>query len=214
MYIFQPDRYLLQQQIGKASFYVRGKTLDVGAGTSDRYSKKFETTEYIRLDMTPSPGVDIVGSIYAIPMMNDSVDTVVCTQVLEHVTRPNDAAKEIFRVLRTGGYAIVTVPQMNELHEEPNDYFRYTNYGLVSLFETAGFHVVEINQRGGYYAMLAQIRIRHLIDRYRLYHRPFFGRIMGKLIALYGKSMLVLDRMATSTASKKHTIGWCVVLRK
>lgn len=214
MYLFQPDRYLLKKQVHDVAHYVRGRVLDVGAGTSDRYSGSFAFDEYVRMEVMDGPGIDVVGTAYEIPLPASSFDTVVSTQVFEHLASPEVAAKECARVLKPGGHILITVPQMNELHEEPHDYFRYTSFGLVHLLTTAGFEVVHLEQRGGYYATLAQLRIRHWIDTYRLYDRPLLGRIVGKWCLLYGRFMLFLDVRHRSVASRKHTIGWCIVGRK
>lgn len=195
----------------KVSAYVRGKTLDVGAGNFDRYSASFpQTTEYLRMD---THGADITGSIYEIPFDNNTFDTVVSMQVFEHLARPHEAARELFRVLKPAGYGIITVPQWNELHEEPHDYFRYTKYGLESLFKEAGFKIVQMDHIGGFYSTLAQMRIRFLIDNYKLYERPLLGRIANKLFSLYGRHMIARDKKP-SIANSKHTIGWCVVIQK
>ena len=214
MYIFQPDRYLLEAQIKKVAGYIKGRTLDVGAGTVNRYGADFNTTEYLRLDTSAGPDIDIVGSIYHIPLEENSIDSIVCTQVFEHLAHPTEGMQELYRVLRPGGHAVITVPQMNELHEEPHDYFRYTNFGIETLCVDAGFTVVSMDQRGGYYALVAQLHIRHWIDRYVLYEKPILGRIMGKLILLYGSIMLVRDSRSNKAPDLKHAIGWCVVVRK
>lgn len=214
MYVFQPDRFLLQKQIKAVSHYVHGKVLDVGAGEVDRYGRFFSIKDRVRMDVHPGPNVDVVGSADNIPFDNESFDSVVCTQVFEHLKYPQKSAQEIFRVLKKGGHAVITVPQMNELHEEPHDYFRYTKYGLRVLFGDAGFKIVEENQRGGYYATLAQMRIRHLIGILKLYDRPFWGRVVGKFLMLYGRSMIWLDHKHLFTDDKTQTIGWCFVLKK
>ena len=103
---------------------------------------------------------------------------------------------------------------MNELHEEPYDFFRYTKFGLDCVFSDAGFEVVECLQRGGYFAMLAQIRIRHFIDSYRLYKRPVLGKMVAKCLAVYARIMLWRDKQDMSEAGRKHAIGWCIVVKK
>ena len=211
MYIFQPDRILLKAQVAKVASYVRGKVLDIGAGEYDRYSRLFTYDSYTKTDVVARPGIDLVCSAEKIPVADASYDSIVCTQVFEHLSDPFAAAHEMSRVLKPGGYAVVTVPQMNELHEEPHDYFRYTKYGLQSLFTKAGFTVVEMHQRGGHYATLAQMKIVRWIEKGRLYEHPLLGRVAGKCIWLYGTWMLFLDRKFPSTT---QTIGWCVVLRK
>jgi SAM-dependent methyltransferase len=214
MYIFQPDRYLLQKQIKSVSHYIEGKVLDVGAGEFDRYGKFFRPKERVRMDIAPGQNVDVVGSADKIPFAEGTFDSVICTQVFEHLKYPQKSAAEIFRVLKNGGHAVVTVPQMNELHEEPHDYFRYTKYGLRVLFSDAGFKIIEEHQRGGYYATLSQMRIRHFIGILNLYERPFWGKVLGKVIFLYGRMMIYLDHLHLFHDDRTQTIGWCFVLKK
>jgi SAM-dependent methyltransferase len=214
MYIFQPDRYLLKKQVNKFSKYIKGKVLDVGAGDFGRYEGFFSGEEYLKMDVKRGDNVDMVGSAENIPLPDGSVDSVVCTQVFEHLKYPERSAREIYRVLKTGGHCLVTVPQTNELHEEPHDYFRYTNFGLQSLFEENGFTSVAYDQRGGFFTLVAQLKIRYWIDRYQLYKRPFWGRVMGKFIKLYGLIMMWLDSRDLSKANRKHALGWAFVFKK
>lgn len=214
MYIFQPDRYLLQKQLAEIASSVIGRTLDVGAGTTDRYSGYFNTSEYVRMDVAAGPGIDTVGSIYHIPFPDASFDSVVSTQVFEHLADPFTGARELYRILKAGGRAVVTVPQVAELHEEPYDFFRYTCFGTEAVFAEAGFACVKRLQRGGFLAVRAQTLTRYLIDRFSFYNRPIVGRIAGKLLEIYGRAMLYLDAFDTSVANRKHAIGWCYVFQK
>lgn len=213
-YIFQPDRYLLVKQINKYSHYIKGKVLDVGAGHYSRYEKFFKVEKYVKMDINHSEHVDIVGSVDSIPMDDSSVDSIVCTQVFEHIKYPEKGAKELYRVLKKGGYILLTVPQLNELHEEPHDYFRYTKYGLKNLFEDVGFKIVEMDQRGGFFSSIAQMIIRFLSDYLDLYNRKFLGKIIGKIIYIFGMLSIKLDGIVKNNANKKHAIGWCCILEK
>jgi ubiquinone/menaquinone biosynthesis C-methylase UbiE len=141
MYIFQPDRYLLIKEIKANSQYIVGKTLDVGAGEMDRYGKFFPNAQIVRMDINHRDTVQLVGSADNIPTSDLEFDSIICTQVFEHLSDPWKSATELYRVLKNGGHVLLTVPQMNELHEEPHDYFRYTKYGLKNMFEKAGFNV-------------------------------------------------------------------------
>lgn len=214
MYIFQPDRILLLKQIKKFSKYVNGVVLDAGAGGCSRYKKFFVFDKYIKMDIGHNDNIDITGSVESIPIDDNKIDTVICTQVFEHLKHPQTAAGEIFRVLKKGGYLLLTVPQTNELHEEPNDFFRYTCYGLILIFEEKGFKVMDCQQRGGLFSMTAQIKIRYLIDRFGLYKKPIIGKFFNQFIKIYAILMMWLDRIDKSKANKKHTLGWCVVFKK
>ncbi len=213
-YIFQPDRHILLEQVQKFSHYVKGTCLDVGAGHYNRYGKLFNVQKMIRMDVAHADTVDLVGSVDKIPLEANSVDSIVCTQVFEHIRYPDLGAQEMARVLKKGGYALVTVPQMNELHEEPHDYFRYTSFGLKRIFEDAGFSIVEMNQRGGFFCVISQIFIRYCMDSLHLHQRKILGRVFGKFALIAGKLALKLDSINTSTANRKHAIGWACVIQK
>lgn len=210
MYIFRPNRHLLKQKIQEVSHHIHGKAIDLGAGEIDRYGGYFATTEYVRMEPVPRKGIDTIGSIYQIPFPDDSFDSVVCTQVFEHLAYPTKAVEEIKRILKKDGLALITVPQMSGLHEEPADFFRYTNYGMEALF--GDFEVVEMKRLGGYYATLAELKISFWCDALELHNRPLVGRVAGKIIKWYGHYMIWRD--SSSEASLKHTLGWVAVFKK
>ena len=55
----------------------------------------------------------ILGDIEKLPFKDNSFSTVICTEVLEHLPKPQIAIKEILRVLKTGGVLVGTVPRVN-----------------------------------------------------------------------------------------------------
>lgn len=215
MIIQQPDRILLIEQIRKFAPLLRGDILDIGSGRKRRYENLCTNKSmYKTLDTDPRGEPDIIASAEKIPLPAESVDGVLCTQVLEHLPHPWIAIQEMHRILRPGGYCVVTVPQLNELHEQPHDYYRYTNYGLSILFEDAGFVVEHMDQRGSYYATKAQNEIRQLVNWLRPYDRPLIMLMLAPWTTLKTRIALWKDSIDRREASKRHAIGWCIVARK
>jgi ubiquinone/menaquinone biosynthesis C-methylase UbiE len=62
------------------------------------------------MDIKAGQGIDIVGRAESIPLEDESVDSVVCTQVFEHLNKPFESVIEISRILKVGGYLLLTVP--------------------------------------------------------------------------------------------------------
>lgn len=215
MIITQPDRVILRRQIAEHAGKLTGTLLDVGAGEGTRYRDLFTAAEkYITLEHDMRFKPDLVGSAEAIPSDDASVDSIVCTQVLEHVPHPQKVISESFRVLKPGGKALFTAPQWNELHEEPRDFFRYTCFGFRTMFEEAGFNVIELDQRGKYHAFRAQSRIRYWIDRYKPYDNKLAMWFFGPLSLILTRYALWKDTRDNSEACKKHVIGWAVFVEK
>lgn len=213
MYIYKPYRILLDEQIKKYSSYIKGKILDVGAGSYSHYIDFFKYQEYIKMDAKPGENIDVVGQAEDIPFGPETFDSVVCTQVFEHLADPFKVAGEIYRVLKKGGHCLITCPQASELHEEPQDYFRYTKFGLIEIFSKHGFQILECDQTGGFFTMQAQLIIRYLIDRFGLARRKWH-RLCNLPFKFLSKFMRFLDRIDKSQANRKHTLGWCLILRK
>jgi SAM-dependent methyltransferase len=69
-------------------------------------------------------------------------DFVVCTEVLEHTLQPFDAVKEINRILKPGGMALVSCPFNFRIHGPLPDCWRFTEHGLRALFKD--FEIVEL----------------------------------------------------------------------
>ncbi|MFN8340521.1 MAG: methyltransferase domain-containing protein [Cyclobacteriaceae bacterium] len=78
--------------------------------------------QYITADIE-SPLAKVKMDIHQMPFTDGQFDVVLCNHVLEHVTDDIQAMKEIARVLRPGGYAILQVPFFSPVpevtHEDP-----------------------------------------------------------------------------------------------
>lgn len=124
--------------------------LDLGA---DRQPYRSELSgridRYIATDFEYRPGLDFLSSATHVPLADESVDSILMTEVLEHVSDPFLAAREAFRVLRKGGKLLLTTPQTWGLHGEPHDYYRFTQHGLRHVLTSAGFQIDVIEPYSG-----------------------------------------------------------------
>ena len=138
--------------------YVKGRVLEVGAGLSPYQDLLSESAGSITtVDIEDRSGeVDIIGDVQQMEgVPSESFETVICTQVLEHVPSPQRAMREISRVLVGGGHAIVTVPHLSAIHEAPNDFYRFTRFSLEKLAAEAGLSVEVIEESGGLISFVA-----------------------------------------------------------
>jgi SAM-dependent methyltransferase len=147
------------------------RVVDVGAGDAP-YRALFAHTDYMTVDWEHSQheeldGVDAVAAADDLPFEDAGFDAVLLTQVLEHVRDPAAVLGELHRVLRPGGRLYLSAPLVWELHELPHDYFRYTEPGLRSLIEGAGFMDVVVTPRNDCFSTLAQLmrNMTHVMGR-------------------------------------------------
>jgi D-aspartate ligase len=66
--------------------------------------------DYVGVDLEPLDGSTIRGDATDLPMDDESFDAVICVHVLEHVEDDRAAMRELHRVLRPDGWALVNVP--------------------------------------------------------------------------------------------------------
>ena len=124
--------------------YLHGHLVDMGCGNVPYYEWYKDRVEKITCMDWPtslhkSKHINIFADLNQdLPLAASSVDCILLSSVLEHISNPEMLLKEISRILKKDGYLILSVPFFYHLHEEPNDFFRYTEFGLKKLSREAG----------------------------------------------------------------------------
>ena len=152
--VFEPfylTRYNLKNKIKSFSSFIIGRALDIGCGAR-QYEKFFnKTSEYIGLEIETElqEKRKIADYFYdgkKIPFEDSSFDAVLSFQVFEHVFEPQEFLSEVKRVLKPGGNFLITVPFIWDEHEAPNDFGRYSSYGLKHLFKKNNFEIIKFEK--------------------------------------------------------------------
>jgi SAM-dependent methyltransferase len=124
------------------------------------YVDLFTVEQYVGIEMpvtlSRSTVIDVYASGLHLPFASGSFDSVLSTEVLEHVPEPKQLFSEAARVLKEGGYLLLSAPQTWGLHEVPYDFYRYPPYGLRYLAEKVGFRVIDTWATCGFWGMIGQ----------------------------------------------------------
>lgn len=148
--------------------HARGRLLDLGCGHVPLYAAyRPHVGSVTCVDWAQSlhanPFLDhLVDLNGALPFAEGSYDTVVLSDVLEHLPEPQPLLREIARVLVPGGRLLMNLPFLYRIHEAPHDYARYTAFALRRYLEAAGLQVLELQPVGGSLAVFADLLGKHL----------------------------------------------------
>ena len=143
--------------------HARGRLLDLGCGKVPLYMAYREfVTENICVDwqntLHKNEYLDHECDLTAaLPFDDVSFDTIILSDVLEHIPQPELLWTEMARLLAPGGKLLMNVPFYYWLHEQPHDYYRYTEFGLRRFVDLAGLRLLELKSLGGAPEIMADI---------------------------------------------------------
>jgi SAM-dependent methyltransferase len=136
--------------------YASGRLVDVGCGAVPLYGMYRDRVDHVLcVDWlnTTHGGIHVDAWCdlnVALPLQSACADTVVMTDVLEHLRAPHRALAESARILRSGGHLVLGVPFLYPIHEAPHDHWRFTRWSLATLIEDAGLRIVSLEETGGW----------------------------------------------------------------
>lgn len=123
---------------------LKGKTIDIGGGKSADYISFMETSKDIdfqTFDVKFGQSIDFEKD--SLPSTNNSYETVLFLNVMEHIFNYQHIANEVVRITKPGGQLIGFVPFLMWYHPDHRDFFRYTHESLELIFKKAG--IIKIN---------------------------------------------------------------------
>lgn len=204
------------------------KILDAGAGEL-KFKKYCTHLEYVSQDFAQYDGkgdsaglqtqtwdnskLDIVSDITDIPVDDSSFDAVMCNEVIEHVPDPVKAINELNRVLRPGGYLILTAPFASLTHFAPYHFSTgFNKYFYKEHLEALGYEVLDLHANGNYFEYMAQElrRLQGIGKRYAELPADGLERSSIKVVLSY------LDKLSQRDKGSEELLcfGYFVFARK
>ncbi|WP_022752760.1 class I SAM-dependent methyltransferase [Butyrivibrio fibrisolvens] len=199
--------------------------LDCGAG-EQKYRKncnhlKYTSQDFCEYDGKATAGldrngkwdtskIDIISDIINIPVDEESFDAILCTEVFEHIAKPDLAVREFSRILKNNGKLILTAPFASYTHMAPYHFCTgFDKYWYYSILEENGFIIEKIVPNGDYYTELAT-DIRRL---------PYVLKTYGHKVDVVTKILAVLfyrrlSKIKLDNSSEYRCNEYMVVARK
>ena len=149
-------RILMGSKLSDFNF-TPGYTLDISSEKHASYEKDWniELKNLINIDIDGKP--NILADINNLPFKNNTISNFGCFNVLELLQFPKIAVQEIYRVLNKTGYLVGYVPFLYPIHNQPVDYWRFSNQALYQILSIGGFENIIIEPLGGRFIVMYDI---------------------------------------------------------
>lgn len=201
------------------------RVLDVGCGTGLLLQELSEHYDVTGIDMSPQAlalckerGLTNVslGSATAMNFPDRSFDAILLLDVLEHIEDDNVVAKEMYRVLKPGGVAIVFVPAFQFLWgvtDEASKHFRrYTRPHLKSVLGQAGFGIVRATYFN--FFLFTPIALVRLMARMQKHSRDSEFDINNRYLNGMLYAIFHLESLLLRFINFPFGVSLCMIVRK
>jgi len=215
--MFSFRRHLLDSFLNNHKEYINGNVLDIGGRKENKRGSFIPPTknvkQWVYLNPNPDEFPDIIASSENMPIENDSVDTVIFTEVLEYIDDPRESIKEIYRVLRKEGVAIITTPFLYPVHgDDKFDKLRFTKSYLMDLFQEK-FSIIKIEPMGSVGSVIFDILRISLGYAIESNKSKVGHKILNKLL---WKSLFLFKYLDNSLKDQNKYVntGYFILLKK
>jgi SAM-dependent methyltransferase len=149
--------------------------------------------------------LDIVSDIANIPEPDGSFDAVMCTEVFEHIINPRDAVKEFSRLLRAGGFLVITAPFCSLTHFAPYHFYTgFNRFFYEQELKTNGFEILELSANGNYFEYIGQ-EINRVPQMAKLYAGDGTTRIERTAMKIVLK---MLERFSSKNKNSEELLSY------
>jgi SAM-dependent methyltransferase len=145
-----------------------------------------------------------------LPFASESFDTIIISEVLEHIANPELIWTEMARILRPDGKILLSVPFFYKIHEAPFDYYRYTEFALRHLAEKNHLKTIDLKIFGGLPEILADVFAKNFTKI----------PVVGKALAIMTQSLCLIflktgfGKRVSQNTGKAYPLGYFMIVQK
>src|SRR6185369_8199489 len=196
--------------------HAKGKLLDLGCGKVPLFEAYRDyVSEIICVDwentLHKNEYLDYVCDLTkTLPFSDGEFDTIVLSDVLEHIPEPEMLWKEMERILAFNGKIIMNVPFFYWIHEQPHDYYRYTEFALRRFVEKCKLNIVELFPIGGVFEIFIDLFSKCVV---RL---PVIGGALAEFSqwAAFKLNVTKFETRLSKSTSASFPLGYFLVAEK
>tara|TARA_B100000579_G_C22846678_1_gene864817 strand:- start:4275 stop:4919 length:645 start_codon:yes stop_codon:yes gene_type:complete len=182
--------------------------LNIGSGgpIEELLKKKVKNYYSIDIDQSRKPNeiMDVCSNDFKV---NFNPNLICIFETLEHCQNPIKAVDNIHKTLDKGNVCLASVPFNFHIHDEPNDFFRFTEYGCKLIFKN--FSEVKVLRRNGWLESIFVNIVR--LEKESNILSKIIGKLFIILNIIFYPIIIIIQKIAPS---KKLTTGYFIIAVK
>jgi SAM-dependent methyltransferase len=196
--------------------YAKGNLADLGCGNVPFYEVYKDLVDQNVCADWPNSAhqnqyLDIACNLNEpLPFSDATFDTIILSEVMEHIAEPELVWSELARILKPKGHVIISVPFLYKVHEAPHDYYRYTEFALRNFARKNNFEVLELLPFGGLPEVLTDITAKNMAKI------PLIGKYCSSLLQWLCWSFIHtrFGKKISRQTAVAYPIGYFLVVKK
>ncbi len=182
--------------------------LNIGSGGPIEELLKKEVKNYYSIDIDqsrkPNEIMDVCSKDFKV---NFNPNLICIFETLEHCQNPIKAVDNIHKTLDKGNVCLASVPFNFHIHDEPNDFFRFTEYGCKLIFKN--FSEVKVLRRNGWLESIFVNIVR--LEKESNILSKIIGKLFIILNIIFYPIIIIIQKIVPS---KKLTTGYFIIAVK
>lgn len=203
-------RRLIDRDLFRYRHLLAGRVLDLGGGRTRGKFPHGKELGWVVLDENETFLPTVVGDAQALPFQNHSFDAVKCSELTGYLYEPIKMVREVARVLKPGGVAVITSPFLTPYDVEQHDGVRLTSAWWKWAAARAGFGIEVVEEEGFLLTVLADF------ERYWISHWwvPFRFAAYLVMFPVYELLFWWEQHLPVPSYFHRFTSGFLVILKK
>lgn len=205
-------RKKIDTDLFKSFKYFHGRILDIGGGHErGLFQKTSKNKNWIIADIDEKFKPDVICNVENLPFKDKEFDCIKATELFGYVEKPEEGLRECNRVLKKGGYLILSMPYISPFDNSQHDSQRFTEYKLRKILNENGFKIIRFKYQGYFFTVWAEA------TRTWIHHMFFPLRYIGYLCIFPLLDLLVSYDLQNKPKNKfwrRFTSGFFVIAKK
>lgn len=174
-----------------------------GAYNKDKVINK----NFLRVPITKRAAIENTG------LEDNLADLVLVPNLVHHIADQNKLFNEMARITKTNGKVFVFEPTLRELHQIPDDYLRYTPYGMENIMRQVGLTPIETKLDGGPFSAIGYCWLQAL----EYFPEENRSKMQKWFFDEHWPQLMKWDTEHTENLMRKHTkfpVGFSILAEK